>query len=77
MNHENETELIAFFENDDFDGWFLASMDREDEVTPETQLELFDACKYLAEAEQRRMLQTDEELREAIAAWALDWNNAD
>jgi hypothetical protein len=64
----------AFFEADDFERWWLAGMSRTD-IFPDDQIEqLIENCVYLADAEQREMLQTTDDLRAAIVRWQRDWN---
>lgn len=68
-------KMMAFFEAEDFERWWTAGMDDTD-VFPDDQIDqLIENCFYLANAEQREMLQTREELRSAIVVWQSDWND--
>jgi len=64
------------FGADDFRAWWTAGMSDNDELSEHDREELFENCMYIAEAENRAMLQTGEELREAIDHWADAWNRS-
>lgn len=70
----NGTELTADFGPEDFERWWLAGMDRDDRIDDDARAEMLDAMLYLAEAENRRMVQTVADLRAAIGDWADEWN---
>ena len=67
-------DMTAIFDNDDFERWWLHGRARNDRVSQSDQDELFENCLYLCESEGRVLAQTHEELRQAIASWAEDWN---
>ena len=75
MNFE-DMPLVAFYGPSDFATAYLAAGDgqRNDKITPAACDEIYATCVALAKAEQRELLQTESELRQAIAAWAKDWN---
>jgi hypothetical protein len=72
--HTPDEEMTATFEEDDFEAWWLNCMEREDPVSEEDREQLLQSCLELAENENREMLQSEEDLRDAIDAWADSWN---
>jgi len=70
-----ESGCTATFGPDDFERWWLEGMTREDKIKKHDRSELYENCLYLAEAEQREMIQTAAELKNAINEWADQWND--
>ena len=71
---EDGSNYSATFGPDDFEIWWLSGRDRTDPICESDQIELLENCVYLAEAENREITQTSEELSAAIREWASDWN---
>jgi hypothetical protein len=70
----DEGDQQASFGPDDFETWFLAGADRNDRFGDSDRGQLFENCIYLTNAEDRVLIQTPDELRDAIGRWADEWN---
>ena len=71
---EAEGEYRTEYTADDFDRWFLEGGSWSDPVTSKDQSQLFDNLMYLTQAEDRRLVQSLPDLRNAIRVWAAAWN---
>jgi hypothetical protein len=64
----------AIFGPDDFERWFKEGASRTDRCPDSAREQLFENCLYLTDVEERVLLQTPAELRDAIDTWADEWN---